>query len=183
MVTTALIDVCLPMIRANRLLADNIAALLRLRGYKQRDLAQWCRKSDVWVSLILSNKREVQFRDLDRIADFFGVATYQLLQPGVAQATERRHGERRAGFDRRVSHQTRLARDLEGRLRPPSFQKGADGSPPPHPLRQVLVEFERRVSRLLSEAESRGQIAPIGTEEPARRARRRVAGGSDVEKP
>ena len=42
---------------------------------------------------------------LDRIADFFGIATYQLLQPGISPLTERRSGlDRRLGRDRRISH-------------------------------------------------------------------------------
>lgn len=48
----------------------------------------------------------------DRIADFFGVETYQLLQPGVASLTERRKAERRNGRERRVG------RKSDGAMRP-----------------------------------------------------------------
>ena len=51
-----------------------------------------------------SPERGVPLKHLDRIADFFGIATYQLLQPGISPLTERRSGrERRTGHDRRVS--------------------------------------------------------------------------------
>lgn len=102
-----------PPMKAQRLLAENIAALLRERGQKQKDLAAWCRHSEVWISAILSGKRSAHLKDLDRIADFFGIATYQLFQPGISRFTERRKGvERRTGHDRRVGHAFRIMGDV-----------------------------------------------------------------------
>jgi hypothetical protein len=41
---------------------------------------------------------------LDAFADYFGIETYQLFQPGISQLTERRSGgDRRATADRRVN--------------------------------------------------------------------------------
>jgi len=105
--------------KANALLKHNILTLLRARGHEQKDLAQWCRKSESWLSQILSQeRREFQTKDFDRIADFFGIATYQLFQPGITRFTERRSGlERRATRDRRISKALQL-----------------DAPPPPHPM-------------------------------------------------
>lgn len=91
------------------MLAENISALLKERRQTQRDLAQWCRHSDVWISAIIACKRSAHMKDLDRIADFFGIATYQLFQPGISRFTERRSGkDRRTGRDRRVGHTFRM---------------------------------------------------------------------------
>jgi hypothetical protein len=90
--------------RANALMKVNVAALLRARGQTQKDLAQWCRRSETWISKIMKqDHREFPMKYFDRIADFFGVATYQLLQPGLTQQTERRKNQRRVHPDRRVS--------------------------------------------------------------------------------
>ncbi len=114
----------LPMsdLRALHLIRTNISALLYARKQSQVDLASWMRRDKSWLNKFLNGTREVQLKDLDRIADFFGLATYQLFQPGVSPATERRSGrERRSGHDRRVSHAHRemqaLAHELD-RVRP-----------------------------------------------------------------
>jgi hypothetical protein len=93
---------------ANRLLKHNIDALLKARHQTRHDLAQWCRRSDAWLSKILSDNpgdqaRGLPLKYLDRIADFFGIASYQLFQPGISPLMERRKGDRRSGRDRRVS--------------------------------------------------------------------------------
>ena len=59
--------------KANRIIKQNIEALLKARGLPRRDLAQWCYRSDSWLSKILrEERREFAAKDLDRIADFFG---------------------------------------------------------------------------------------------------------------
>jgi hypothetical protein len=97
--------------KAASLLKANIDALLRARHQTNHDLAQWCRRSDAWLSKILGkDNRNVPLEYLDRIADFFGLATYQLFQPGLTGLLERRKGDRRTGRDRRLSalnHQVR----------------------------------------------------------------------------
>lgn len=94
-------------LKAGRLLKLNIETLLKARGQTQHELARYCHRTDAWLSKILSDSngedREVPLKYLDRIADFFGIATYQLFQPGISPLTERRHADRRIGRDRRIS--------------------------------------------------------------------------------
>jgi hypothetical protein len=99
-------------LRAELLLAHNVRALLKARGQKPHDLAFYFHRSDAWISKILNaefaidpkDKRGLRVVDLDRLADFFGLATYQLFAPGISPLTERRGGrERRTGRDRRIS--------------------------------------------------------------------------------
>ena len=90
---------------ANALLKANVDALLRARGQYRKDLAQWCHHSESWISKIFRNPRKhMPSQYLDRIADFFGLATYQLFQPGITGAAERRRSTpRRSGRERRIS--------------------------------------------------------------------------------
>ena len=97
--------------KANALLKQNIDTLLRARGQTRRELACWVRQSvnpkkvDPWISQIFTQpNREFQTKYLDRIAEFFGLAVYQLFQPGISSVTERRRVvDRRRGQDRRIS--------------------------------------------------------------------------------
>jgi hypothetical protein len=96
--------------KALPLLKHNIDTLLKARHQTRRELAVWVRQSmdrkkvDPWISQIFTHPdREFQMKYLDRIADFFGIAVYQLFQPGISHLTERRKAERRSGQDRRVS--------------------------------------------------------------------------------
>ena len=75
----------LPMsdLSALYIIRTNIAGLLTTRHQSQVDLASWLRKDKSWINKFLNGTREIQLKDLDRIADFFGLATYQLFQPGV----------------------------------------------------------------------------------------------------
>src|SRR3990167_264560 len=79
--------------------------MLKARGQTRHDLAMWCRRSDPWLSKLFTDEnRNIPLKSLDRIADFFGIATYQLFQPGISHLTERRKStDRRSGQDRRVS--------------------------------------------------------------------------------
>jgi hypothetical protein len=112
-------------LKATYLLKQNIDALLKARGQKRKDLALWCRKSESWLSQIFrEDERNMPLKYLDRIADFFGLATYQLFQPGLSGMAERRKGgDRRTGFDRRMSHVAEMLKpvpaqaDLEARMR------------------------------------------------------------------
>lgn len=97
--------------------AENVSALLSARDLNAKQLAMWCRKSENWISKILKGKSQARMQDFDRIADFFGMATYQLFQPGISMFTERRSGrDRRNGQDRRISHETRMMREVEQEL-------------------------------------------------------------------
>src|SRR6185436_17614376 len=107
--TACMVDIYHPM-QANLLLKTNIDALLRARGQTRKDLAMWCRRTESWISkAFLDPNRSIPLRYFDRIADFFGLATYQLFQPGITPYTERRSGkERRSGMERRLSHVDRI---------------------------------------------------------------------------
>lgn len=102
------------MIRIEVLIKRNIVALLKARRLQQQDLAQHCRrdvdkkKAGEWLSKILNSERHnLPLEYWGRVADFFKVEPYVLLQPGVAAESERRRGgDRRAFQDRRMSRRT-----------------------------------------------------------------------------
>lgn len=90
---------------ALELLKRNIDALLNAREQDRNDLARYCRRTRSWLDKALGSKtRGIPAKYLDRIADFFGLATYQLFQPGIAGIGDRRSKlDRRTGRDRRIS--------------------------------------------------------------------------------
>lgn len=98
---------------ANRQMKQNVAALLKGRGLTQKDLADWCHKTQTWASKILdlNSPRVFPLKYWDKIADFLGVSTYQLLQPGISSVTERRKTQRRSGKERRVGRKSASASD------------------------------------------------------------------------
>lgn len=125
--------------KAHLVLKANIDALLRARNLKRKDLAQWCRRTEAWLSQILANpERNMPLKYLDRIADFFRLETYQLFQPGLLPTTERRFGQdRRSGVDRRyqlaedVLREPPSVADLEHRMRtltPAEYRRFAKGA-------------------------------------------------------
>lgn len=123
-------------LRALFIIRTNISGLLHQRNESQKDLAGWLSKDKSWMNKFLNGTREIQLKDLDRIADFFGLATYQLFQPGVVPGSERRSGrERRSGADRRVSHAHRnmisVASEIN-RLRPRRQQTADRAAAHPH---------------------------------------------------
>ncbi len=90
--------------KAGYLFKLNVEALLRQRGHTHHDLAQWCHRTDAWLSKILGkDDRNLPLKYIDRIADFFGLETYQLFAPGITPLTERRHAKRRVLKDRRMA--------------------------------------------------------------------------------
>lgn len=118
-------------LRALYIIRTNISGLLFQRKQSQSDLASWLGKGRSWMNKFLNGTREIQLKDLDRIADFFGLATYQLFQPGVVPGSERRTGrDRRSGHDRRVSNAQRqmiaVATEID-RLRPRRQQTATRG--------------------------------------------------------
>lgn len=96
--------------KAERLAIANIAALMDDRGYKQKDLAMWCHKTETWASQLLHHKRGLTLEMIDLIADFFGCTAHDLFQPGLSGISDRRKGERRSGKDRREGVGLRLMR-------------------------------------------------------------------------
>lgn len=90
------------------LLRAHIADLLMIRKEDQQALARYCGHERSWINKVINGHRELQIQDLDRIADFFGIATYQLFQPGISPISERRERkDRRQGQERRIGHQQR----------------------------------------------------------------------------
>ena len=117
--------------KAQLLLRENIKALLQARKEDASALASWLQHDKSWINKILNGHRDMQIEDYDRVADFFGIATYQLFQPGISRYTERRSGkERRAGRDRRVGHAFRvmgeMASDIESARRRLEVKRGLD---------------------------------------------------------
>jgi transcriptional regulator with XRE-family HTH domain len=151
---------------ARRLFAENLAALLKARGMKQKDLAQWCHHSEVWISSILAGKRDVQLKDLDRIADFFGYSPYQLFQPGIARSSERRVGERRTGRDRRNVASFRAIAELS---RSVESLRGDHGRAPfvAPSIQKILADAEAKIAAVLA-----AQETDTGGQTPARRTPR-----------
>lgn len=158
--------------KANRLIKANIDALLRLHGKNRKDLAQWCFKSESWISKVFKEeRREFATADLDRIADFFGKEPYQLFLPGASQETERRSAvDRRTGRERRVGHQYRLMLGLQSALAPYRNQSSPETPVPPEArhggglppevvaeAQRLNQEYTRKLTALLSQVESRGQ--------------------------
>jgi hypothetical protein len=175
-----------PHLKAARIVAENVTVLLKARGQNQAELAQWCRHSGVWVSQFLTGKRSWQLDDLDRIADFFGIATYQLFQPGISSLTERRIADRRSLRERRIGHQQRLLGALRADIdaaHPHAASRGRDVQTPISAARRRLIdEFERRLAALLSPADA-GRQAPTARVAGTRvSGRHRAARGSDPPK-
>lgn len=154
--------------KAGLLIKANIDTLLRARNQSRKDLAQYCYKSESWISKIFKEpRRAFSLRDVDRIADFFGIATYQLFQPGISSLTERRLSERRVSSDRRIGHAQRAmlstAVDIDAH-RPP--RKGAphavvaSSSPVLEAVHRETEAYERRISALLAQHTGSGGQAP-----------------------
>lgn len=177
-------------VQAHILIKQNVSALLRIRHKKAKDLAQYCHRSESWISKILSEpRRQFPYKYLDRMADFLGVSTYQLLQPGFTQESERR-----SGFDRRRAKERRINDALRGMLptaelieslRP--LRKGASvvvaSSPIELALKRLTADYEKHVAALLQAAAHAGQQTPTpGSKIPPSRKGHRVAGGSHVGK-
>jgi hypothetical protein len=161
--------------KANLLLKQNIQALLRARHQNQTDLAQWCRKSESWISHIFrSDSRGVPLKYLDRIADFFGIATYQLLQPGITPLTERRGKTRRSGADRRVSHISHVLRDQDQGISDRSLVNEIVALDQADRLFLIaqLAEVKRR--KIDASNTDRSPAAPPSSSSTVRRARRRT---------
>lgn len=95
--------------RADLLLRENINTLLFKRRHDQKDLAFYAGKSSGWISKALAGHRAFRVRDLDVIADFFGLRVWELFAPGISPLTERRRLERRK-TERRLTKERRKPR-------------------------------------------------------------------------
>lgn len=161
----------------------NIEDLLLTRKESQKALADHMGVHPTTINKFLKGTREVQLADLDAIADFFGVATYQLFQPGISALTERRASDRRTGRDRRIGHDVRQARRLTATLPPAKDGRRAPQvvatSPALEEFHRLADEYARRLRTLLSQAESGGQTATARRALPPAPPRRRGVRGSD----
>lgn len=164
-----------PDLKAVYVLRANLGALMIARKVSQRELAQWCGHEKSWVNKILNGTRELLVKDLDRISEFFGLATYQLFQPGISSLTERRSGfERRVGKDRRISQQQRTALAVgshlaEVRARPSPRLAGSPDAPqePTPPAADSAIHaaadhIDRAAAVLRATATTRRQAATAG---------------------
>lgn len=177
--------------KAPELLADNIAALLKRHHQNQHDLAMWCRpllnskrgNEDVWLSYVLSGKRGLPLKYLDRIADFWGLQPYQLFQPGIGRF-ERRRAERRVQKERRMPVPARIAEELSARIdpaRPRRAEGGSHESPASSARRALIAKFERDLAALHA-TEPGGQTPAARRAVAGTRQRRRAPRGPDAEK-
>lgn len=104
---------CTPVLRTNLVMKQNVKALLRHRGLTQKDLADYCHRSESWIGKILdlTSDRKFPLKYWEKISDMLRVETYQLIQPGLTLPTERRKGQRRTGTDRRQQMIQQSVRD------------------------------------------------------------------------
>lgn len=98
------------LMKARFLLVENVKALLVARQEDQQALARWAGHSPPWLSKILNGDRGMSLKDVDKIADFFGLAVSDLFLPGISALTERRRGQRRGGRERRSGLERRGTR-------------------------------------------------------------------------
>jgi transcriptional regulator with XRE-family HTH domain len=104
-------------LRAVNQLRQNVLELLRVRHEDQKTLAFHMGIDKSTINKFLKGTREVQLADLDSMADFFGIATYQLFQPGISRLTERRSGrDRRSARERRIGHTQRVMLAVAGEI-------------------------------------------------------------------
>jgi hypothetical protein len=183
--------------KANRLLKANIDALLRGRRQTRKDLAQWCYRSESWISNIFKEeRREFAVSILDRVADFFGVETYQLFQPGITPLLERRSAaDRRKGRERRIGHAHRLMVSLDSAVHPyrstPSHEETVGHAVRPSPraaadlharIARLTQQYEADLSALVSEADAGRQAPADPATQPKAPPRHRVASGQHPRK-
>lgn len=173
-----------------RLLAENVRALLAREHQQQTDLAQWCRKSDVWVSQFLRGERNWRLEDLDRVADLWGLQAYQLFIPGIADRSERRSGtDRRTVKDRRIGHAARaifrVADELDRTHHRRRISPHADvaATVTLDALKRLTAKYERDVAALLqATSDTRFEAPAVGEQKPSTRQNRGRTRGSDAEK-
>ena len=95
--------------KSQRILRQNIAAILRARGMTPADLAKACGLSRSWATKVFKERRDpreqrpITMQHLEKFVEVLGLSAYQLFQPGISHLTERRKGrDRRSGQDRRI---------------------------------------------------------------------------------
>lgn len=94
-----------PMLKGIWQLRANVKELIRVRGFTQQEVAIAAEVDATTFSKFLNGKdeREIQLWQLDKIAELFDMAVYELYLPYLPGVhAERRKGDRRSGRDRRV---------------------------------------------------------------------------------
>lgn len=86
---------------ALRILRENVRDLIWRQGLSQVGFAKALGHERSWANKFLAGTRSVTLEDLDKIAGLLKVDPYQLFQPGLSQAFDRRRRQRRTGPDRR----------------------------------------------------------------------------------
>ena len=151
------------------LLRRNITDLLRARHETQKSLAFAVGHDKSWLNKFLNGGRGIQMKELDRIADFFGLAPYQLFQPGITGLTERRGAtDRRSGRERRVGHVAREMRNLDAVVAKAHPRRGSREAVAISPSEHLLIEHARQ----LTPTEFEGLLTMVGA---ARKKDRRKA--------
>lgn len=175
--------------KARLLMARNIHAILTARHQSQASLALWCRKSPNWINKILAGRRGMHIDDFDRVADFLGIAVYQLFQPGIGHLTERRKpGDRRTARDRRIGHTERIIAldDGFGTRDGHAHTDGGDttsAAAAQAELDALISDFTLRANSLLARADTGRQAPRTRRKVSSARASRGHLGGPDAVKP
>lgn len=178
MAPAIVVDVYLPPMSQLRLpalevLRRNVAMLLDVRKESQTAMAFALNKPKSWINKFLNERRAIQLRDLNRIADYFGLEAYELLQPGLTSATERRvNPDRRSGQERRVGHMRRKLLQLTTLLNKlPTSSTGTlghvesstalrGGTATDSISLDDLLQLQRELPALIAALKSRGRATP-----------------------
>lgn len=189
--TSPVVPVFVPQMNAKYLLRENIKSLLRARKEDASTLASWLNHDKSWINKILNGHREMQIEDFDRVADFFGIATYQLFQPGISSLTERRiSSERRSGKERRIGQTQRamlttageIERARPGRKGRSSHVAVVASSPLAEALDRAAADHAKRIDAIISRfTDARDETPTTRRKITATRPRGRTPGGSDIE--
>jgi hypothetical protein len=150
-------------------LKRNIESLLADRKENQVQLAIACGHRKSWINKFIKDdtmKVEIQLRDLDKIANFFGIEVHQLFQPGIGRLTERRAGgDRRQNVERRIGHQGRQFAELRSEhAKLPRLPHAASASREslPEPLRRTVAKLDREIEQEIAAYYAREQTATDG---------------------
>ena len=148
-------------------LRENLKGLLVSFKVNQKDLAHAIGRHPTTLNKFLQGTRELQFEDVDQIADFFGLKVYELFQPGGSRLTDRRSGlERRQGKERRIGPAHRMMQTVAADVKklwqnghPSHAATDAPSIAAQTALEELVSEFEQRAAPILASAGFRA-VAP-----------------------
>lgn len=87
----------------NEWVCANVREAMRVRRWKQADLAARLGRSQPWLSKRLKGTTEFQLSDLDALSTVFGLSPTELVCAGYGKWDRRSGRDRRTGADRRQS--------------------------------------------------------------------------------